>query len=69
MMAVPQSGPHAEEAAAGGFRLERDFLVEGDVVAEDHDVGAGGDGVHGLDEGVGAGDGDEGEVCAATVDG
>ena len=45
---------HHQEVALGGDRLEGNLLLERDVVAEDHHVAAGVEGVHRLDEGVGA---------------
>ena len=39
--AVPQSGPITSSAALGGGPLERDLLLDGHVVAEDHHVASG----------------------------
>ena len=43
---------HHEQPALGGRPLEGDLLLERDVVAEDHDVAAGVEGVHRLDRRV-----------------
>ena len=53
---------HDQEAAPGRLLLEGHLLGEGHVVAEDHHRHPGLQGVHGLDEGVRAGDRDEGQV-------
>ena len=53
--AVPQSGPITSRSRLGGVPLERDLLLERHVVAEDHHVAAGLEGVHGLDGGTRAG--------------
>ncbi len=54
--AVPQSGPITNRRALGRESLERDLLVDGDVVAEHHHVVAGLQGVDGLHERARAGD-------------
>ena len=52
-------GAHHEHAALGGGPLEGDLLRDGHVVAEDHHVAAGVDGVHRLDQRARPGDRDE----------
>ena len=54
-------GAHDQQAALGGGPLERDLLLERHVVAEDHHVAAGVEGVHRLDEGARAGHRDQRE--------
>ena len=58
-------GAHHQQAALGGGPLERDLLVERHVVAEDHHVAAGVEGVHRLDERAGAGHRDQREARRA----
>jgi len=60
-------GTHDEGAARGGVRLERDLLRHGDVVAEDHHVVAGLEGVHRLDRGARARHRDEHDGPGASV--
>ncbi len=52
--AVPQSGPITSSAGPAGVLLERDLLLDRHVVAEDHHVQPGVEGVHRVGEGVGA---------------
>ncbi len=60
--AVPQSGPMQSKPAADGEALERDLVLEGDVVAEQEDVQTVAQRRHRLERGVGAGHGHEREV-------
>ena len=59
-------GPHHQQAALGGGPLEGDLLLDRHVVAEDHHVAAGVEGVHRLDERAGAGHRDQHERVAGA---
>ena len=60
-------GPHHERVAGGGVGLERDLLGDRDVVAEDHHVVTGLEGVHRLDRGAGAGHRDQHDRSGAAA--
>ena len=55
-------GSHAEQPAAHGEALERDLVIERDIVAEEEDVEPAPECGHRLERGVGAGHGHEREV-------
>ena len=67
--AVPQSGPHDEHAPLAGGPLEGDLLLDGHVVAEDHHVATGVDGVHRLDQRARPGDRDEHQAVVGAAQG
>ena len=62
-------GPHHQEAALGRHPLERHLLVDRHVVAEEHHVAPGVEGVHGLDEGTRSGHGHQGEGVGGEAQG